>query len=1117
MQTIFNNNDDNQKPKQRKRTNKRKQLPEENNLRIYYNNINGLLTKQDSLCHILQMRQPDLVTLCETKLHKNSTFNITGYEVIKSSLKAGKEGIIVAAKLGTFNTIQWIFESDRRNIATAEITYPEDTLRVIVVHGPQEDALQEEREDFFNDLKAEVERCVSSSSRLLLTGDFNARIDKSSGELQSTKTNGRVLKEIVDAYNLTVLNLLPNTEGKWTRIQRKSGTEVKSVIDYVISDSDTGNGAGKTVVDEEKMYTPYRSKKDGNGKSLVFTDHCAITTALTLKKGTNKKKHKPQKMKIWVIDEPGLQKFQELSSGDISSDLSSVSNPYEVWEESVEQIMHKCFVKRTVTVGKTKALRVEIKARKMREILKEVGKRGKIQRKIVKLYLSRLIELEAERNDKMRAEKLNETVANLTTDDVLSTNAFWKLRKSVTKNSKLQLQAVFKQEGGITTNCNEVKDEVRKEFESRLRNREAVSGWEEYVQSTNVVVKCILDGEYEKGPDFSEEELTEAVKRLKTGIAPDYYGMHSEIFHHLGTGHFKALLQVLNSVKNSRKIPEKWRNVLVTMIYKNKGSHMDLEKYRGIFLTVIVSKLFELLLKKRMKPSLEKISLFQTGSRDGKGPPDMLFLLRGCIDHSKYMNKSLYITSYDFRQAFDSLWLQDSILTLRRLGVEDYILKLIYELNRKAIVQVKTPFGLTEPAEVIDIVKQGTILGSSLCSASTGEYCQVNKGVTVGDLQIATLAYVDDIYDLNQSDENTIEAHQNAQVFAMRKKQSYAPEKCNVMLVNRRNKTNLVVPKLKINDEIMEEVHQMVCLGDVFNSKGNNDALMEDRVKRGTASMVSIHGFMREISVGVYTVSVFLLLYSAIFLASILFNAQAWSNLTEKNMHTLSTVQLKFLKKIMSAKQATANSFVYLELGVLPVEFEVHKRQLAFLHHIVHLRDDDPVRKMWEYQKRMPNYNNWWNGIEELMKTYGITLTEEQIKNMSKDTFKQKVKKAVTQVAFDVLRKECQTKEKTKRLVYEEYRTQPYLTSMYHNHAKIVFKCRSKTLGIKQHMKYEYKENLHCRWCGVSEETLQHVVNCGASGPVVVGVDKIIEECRDLEQMKVVAQRIENFLERVEV
>ena len=104
--------------------------------------------------------------------------------------------------------------------------------------------------------------------------------------------------------------------------------------------------------------------------------------------------------------------------------------------------------------------------------------------------------------------------------------------------------------------------------------------------------------------------------------------------------------------------------------------------------------------------------------------------------------------------------------------------------------------------------------------------------------------------------------------------------------------------------------------------------------------MISIHGFMREVQIGIHTVSVFLLLHNAIFMAGLIFNAQAWSNLTDKNVERITTIQLKFLKKIMTAKQATSNSFVFLEMGILPVKYEIHKRQLSFLHHIIYLSED---------------------------------------------------------------------------------------------------------------------------------------------------------------------------------
>ena len=66
-------------------------------------------------------------------------------------------------------------------------------------------------------------------------------------------------------------------------------------------------------------------------------------------------------------------------------------------------------------------------------------------------------------------------------------------------------------------------------------------------------------------------------------------------------------------------------------------------------------------------------------------------------------------------------------------------------------------------------------------------------------------------------------------------------------------------------------------------------------------------------------------------------------------------------------------------------------------------------------------------------------------------------------------------------------------------------------------MKYQYENNKHCRWCGVSDETIQHIVSCGSDGPVISDVERMVQEGNNLEQMKNIAERIENFLDRVEV
>ena len=411
-------------------------------------------------------------------------------------------------------------------------------------------------------------------------------------------------------------------------------------------------------------------------------------------------------------------------------------------------------------------------------------------------------------------------------------------------------------------------------------------------------------------------------------------------------------------------------------------------------------------------------------------------------------------------------------------------------------------------------MKQGGILGSPICSATTAEYCQENKGITVGEIQIATLAYVDDIIDLNENEDDARTAHANALNFSRRKKLDYTPDKCNVMLVN--GKKSDVTPELLIKQDKLKEVKSVVCLGDVFNSKGNNDDLVKDRVKRGTASMVSILGFMRETQLGAHTISVYLLLHDAIFLASILFNSQAWSNMTDKKIQQISAIQLKLLKKAMKARPSTANAFVYLELGRLPVKYEIHKRQLSFLHHIVHLSDEDPVRKMWRHQTIMPDHMNWWSGVKSLMSKYGINWTEDQIKEMSKEVYKKKVKEAVKNIAFEELRLECQGKKKTKDLVYTELKTQKYISRLSPCHSRTIFRARSQTLNIKDHTRYQYKDGTHCRWCGVSDETLGHIVNCGYHGEELRNVDEVLKG-EDVAQMRNVAERIQDFLDRIDV
>ena len=127
---------------------------------------------------------------------------------------------------------------------------------------------------------------------------------------------------------------------------------------------------------------------------------------------------------------------------------------------------------------------------------------------------------------------------------------------------------------------------------------------------------------------------------------------------------------------------------------------------------MILQLIYEKVLKNRIAGVLEvNMSKFQNGGAKGKSVTDNLFILRGAIDHARYLGKEVFITFYDTEKCFDNLWLQDCINALWDIGIQDDSRYFIYLLGNKAHITINTPLGRADPFVLENLVKQGTILG----------------------------------------------------------------------------------------------------------------------------------------------------------------------------------------------------------------------------------------------------------------------------------------------------------------------------------------------------------------------------------------------------------------------
>ena len=145
-------------------------------------------------------------------------------------------------------------------------------------------------------------------------------------------------------------------------------------------------------------------------------------------------------------------------------------------------------------------------------------------------------------------------------------------------------------------------------------------------------------------------------------------------------------------------------------------------------------------MKNRISDTLQQnISKFQNGGMKGKGVVDNLFILKGIINHAKMLEK-----------CFGSLWLEDCMNSLWDLGVKDDVLCLIYLMNIKATVTIKTPFGDTDPLFLSNFVKQGTVLGPVLNNCSLNKLSTDSIVYNFGSVQIKSMEFVDDLADPNR-------------------------------------------------------------------------------------------------------------------------------------------------------------------------------------------------------------------------------------------------------------------------------------------------------------------------------------------------------------------------------
>ena len=258
------------------------------------------LAPKESFSEIVKQVQPHIVCRCETKLASLRTLKetLSMYNLIGKCSKQGKGGLMIAAKKNIFSSFLDVTSSPSNDVLVGRVIIGNYPIRIILGYAPQENETREIREEFCTELKVEIENGVKVGESILMIGDFNAKMELSTSQnVKPVTRNGKILYELINQYELNIMNFSEKCTGKWTRVERTTGES--SVLDYLIVDNKLETKIAEFIIDESTVMCPFRTVTRNKKKMTIFSDHNAISLKMKInndrnhdKRGRNKEKPK---------------------------------------------------------------------------------------------------------------------------------------------------------------------------------------------------------------------------------------------------------------------------------------------------------------------------------------------------------------------------------------------------------------------------------------------------------------------------------------------------------------------------------------------------------------------------------------------------------------------------------------------------------------------------------------------------------------------------------------------------------------------------------------------------------------------------------------------------------
>ena len=282
------------------------------------------------------------------------------------------------------------------------------------------------------------------------------------------------------------------------------------------------------------------------------------------------------------------------------------------------------------------------------------------------------------------------------------------------------------------------------------------------------------------------------------------------------------------------------------------------------------------------------------------------------------------------------------------------------------------------------------------------------------------------------------------------------------------------IGKIKI-----KEVSTEKYLGTKLNADGTNIIDITTKCNRGIGTINKIQTILETKFFGKFYFEVGKTLIDSMLLGSLLTNIEVSYNLTMIEIEKLQKCHEMGLRKLLMLPSKTPIKMLYLLTGSVPIEFIVPRRRLVYLHHILNQDENSLLKTFFFHQLETRKSKDWATQVIKDLNNFGINYNFEEIKNMSKVSWKKLVKTKSIEKALNYLN----FNQGSKSQKSNELRLAPYLTSCNEDFelktSSFIAKVQTHMIeNIKCNFKEHYKPNLVCNSCNINECNQKHLLEC---------------------------------------